>query len=194
MRDKFNFVFCRHSYGKKDYDFDRCYNCERTCPSISNILHGKVFKLPIIKQIYDIWNKIDIYIQIKKYNKNYINEYETTKLKHIWGIKSWDDLSGRDCNLLTMNDIALTYLKDENKYILGIETIYEFKEKDGYIQYLEDCLKAFTEFMISNNYDINKKPFWCDVFSYGINMNTHFDSIEDCYSMFKLLVKGYTNE
>ena len=121
----------------------------------------------------------------------YIDEYETQDMKFIWGVKSWDDLSSAPANLHTMNDIDLIYLKDENKYILGVETIYSFNKEENKLNYLKECLRVFTEFMKENDYDTKKKPFWMDVFSYGLNMNTHFDSIEDCYAMFKLLVNGY---
>ena len=44
-----NYVFC-----KNKNNHEECSHCSRkTCPSVSNILHGVVFKLPIIKQIYD---------------------------------------------------------------------------------------------------------------------------------------------
>ena len=134
------------------------------------------------------------------YDDNYENEYyedyyedpcEDENMKFIWGVKSWDNLSSSDACLYTMNDIDLIYLKDEDKYILGIETIYWFKTEEDKINYLRGCLKAFTEFMTENGYDTEKKPSWWNVFGDGIN--THFDSIEDCYAMFKLLVNGYCN-
>ena len=120
---------------------------------------------------------------------------ETQNMKFIWGVKSWDDLSSaKSANLYTMNDIDLIYLKDEKKYILGIETMFMFKEEKHKLNYLTGCLKAFTEFMKDNGYNTEIKPFWMDVFSYGWNINTHFDSIEDCYAMFKLLVNGYCSD
>ena len=74
-------------------------------------------------------------------------------MKFIWGVKSWDDLSSaKSANLYTMNDIDLIYLKDENKYILGIETMFMFKEEKHKLNYLTGCLKAFTEFMKDNGY------------------------------------------
>jgi hypothetical protein len=122
---------------------------------------------------------------------DYINEYETENMKFIWGIKSWDDLSSCDACLLSMNDIDLIYLKDEKKYILGIETIFEFEKEEHKLSYLKSCLDAFEKFMVENGYNTEVKPHWWDVF--GIGMNTHFDSIEECYAMFKLLVNGYCN-
>lgn len=121
----------------------------------------------------------------------YGDEYENNSMKFIWGVKSWDDLCNADACLYTMNDIDLIYLKDENKYILGIETIFNFEKEEYKIDYLKRCLDSFTKFMVDNGYNTDVKPFWSEVFSYGWNMNMHFDSIEDCYAMFKLLVNGY---
>lgn len=115
--------------------------------------------------------------------------YENEVIKFIWGIKANDDLSDSDANLYTLNDIDLIYLKDENKYVLGVETIYYFDEEKYKLKYLIKCLDAFTRFMNENGYDINKKPFWMDVFNF--NIDSKFDSIEDCYAMFKMLVNGY---
>lgn len=126
---------------------------------------------------------------IDNYSVDFDPYCEDDNIKFIWGVKSWDDLSGSDACLYTMNDIELDYLKDENKYLLSIETIFEF-EKEGYkLNYLKRCLRAFEEFMVENGYDTEVKPHWWDVF--GDGMNTHFNSIEDCYAMFKMLVNGY---
>ena len=105
------------------------------------------------------------------------------------GVKAHDDLSNSDANLYTLNDIDLIYLKKENKYVLGVETIYYFDEEEYKLNYLKNRLDAFTEFMNENGYDTNKKPFWMDVFSF--NIDSKFGSIEDCYAMFKMLVNGY---
>lgn len=117
--------------------------------------------------------------------------YENEIMKFIWGIKSWDDLSGSDACLHTMNDIELDYFKDKNKYILSIETIFEFEKEEYKLSYINRCLDAFTKFMVENGYNTEVKPHWWDVF--GDGMNTYFDSIEECYGMFKLLVNGYCN-
>ena len=150
-----------------------------------NKLNEKIIKLPIIKLIHNYYRNKSTY---------WINEHKTENMEFIWGIKSWDDLSlSETANLHTMNDIDLIYLKNENKYIFSIETIYSFKTEEHKQKYLKDCLDAFTTFMNESGYDTNKKIFWCDVFSGGLNLNTHFDTIEDCYAMFKLLVNGYCN-
>ena len=117
------------------------------------------------------------------------NLYENDDMKFIWGVKSWDDLCDSDACLYTMNDIDLIYLKKDNKYILSLETVFMFDKEERKLSYLERCLDAFTKFMVEHGYNINAKPHWWDVFSDG--MNAHFDSIEECYAMFKLLVNGY---
>lgn len=135
---------------------------------------------------------------LNNYNSD-INDYtidfdpycENEIMKFIWGIKSWDDLSGSDACLHTMNDIELIYLKDEKKYILGIETIFGFEKEEHKLEYLKSCLDAFTKFMMENGYNTEVRPHWYDVFGKG--MSEYFDSIEECYGMFKMLVTGYCN-
>lgn len=123
------------------------------------------------------------------YIDSFINEYESETMKFIWGVKSWDDLCNCDACLYTMNDIDLIYLKDEKKYILGIETIFMFDKEEHKLSYLKSCLDAFTKFMVESGYNTEEKPHWWHVF--GDGMNTHFDSIEECYAMFKMLVNAY---
>ena len=193
MRD-FQCILCKYK-NNEDKCMEAIEKDDFECPSLSNIFYGKIIKIPVIKQIYQVCDKIHDNYLIKQYEKDHINEYEIQNMKFIWGVKSWDDLSSaKSANLYTMNDIDLIYLKDENKYILGIETMFMFKEEKHKLNYLTGCLKAFTEFMEDNGYNTETKLFWCDIFSYGWNINTHFDSIEDCYAMFKLLVNGYCSE
>lgn len=137
----------------------------------------------------DFWDE-DFYED--DYIDSCINEYESETMKFIWGVKSWDDLCESDACLYTMNDIDLIYLKDEGKYILGIETIFQFEKEEHKINYLKRCLDAFTKFMEDNGYNTEVKPHWTDVFTYG-GMKVHFDNIEECYGMFKLLVNAYCN-
>lgn len=136
----------------------------------------------------DIEFDIDEFDDFEEYDE-YDDPYENEIIKFIWGVKSWDDLCDSDACLYTMNDIDLIYLKDENKYILGIETIFGFEKEEHKLSYLKGCLDAFTKFMVENGYDTDVKPQWWDVFMSG--MNTHFDSIEECYGMFKMLVNSY---
>lgn len=152
----------------------------------------KILQLLGIKQIYNIFLNIKEEIDTKRYENNCINEYETKDMKFVWGLQSYDDLSkSNTANLYTMNDIDLIYLKDEKKYVLGIETAYLFDNKSGEYKYVEHLLNKFTEFMEQNNYDTSKELDVYEVFTEGININTHFDSIEDAYTAFKMLVNGF---
>lgn len=124
------------------------------------------------------------------------NDYtENKEMKFIWGLISCDDISASKPNLLTMNDIDLIYLKDEKKYILGIETMYYFNSKQEEKKYLQYLLDSFTDWMINNEYNINLtlSPYgdFVELFSEGININTHFDTIESAYRTFYILVNGY---
>ena len=125
----------------------------------------KILKLPGIKQIYNIFLNIKDEIDIKRCEDNCINECETKDMKFVWGLQSYDDLSkSNTANLYTMNDIDLIYLKDEKKYVLGIETAYLFDNKSGEYKYVKYLLNKFTEFMGQNNYDTSKE---LDVFLFN---------------------------
>lgn len=185
-----NCLFCKYKYDENAC-FEAIYNNDFHCPSLSNIFHGKIAKLPIIKQIYNLYLDIELKIEEKKYRDYYLNKNETEDMKHIWGLKSYDDLSGSEACFYTMNDLDITYLKDENKYILDIETIYMFDDEHGKYSYMRYLLDKFTEFMEQNGYATTKEFALYEVFTDGININTRFDSIEDCYAAFKLLVNGF---
>jgi hypothetical protein len=192
IKELFNFdkscLFCKYKYDS-DACFDALYNHNYHCHSLSNIYHGKIVKwFP-----FNVIEKIKDKIECKKAEKFYddLNEdgTENSTMKHIWGLKSYDDLSSAPCGLMTMNDIDVTYLKDENKYVLSIETIYMFNGEHGKYRYMEELLNKFSEFMKENNYDTTKEfeLFEAD----SININTHFDSIEECYAAFKMFVNGF---
>lgn len=187
MNEKYNYNFCKYAHGKKKHDFDRCYNCEKTCPSISNLL----WTIPVIKQINKLFRNFYSKIESRKYEKAYIDENETTTLKHIWGIKSYDDLSKNDCCLYTMNDFDLTYHKDTDDYSMGIETVCFFEKEDGDKKYIMNILEQFTKWMNENGYSTNNKLNLFEVFTESNSINTHFKTIEECYTYFKLLVNGY---
>lgn len=118
------------------------------------------------------------------------NEYNCDSSKHIWGIKSWDDLSGADCNFYTMNDIHITYDRKDKLYFLGIETAYMFKEprKENECKYLKQLLEAFTKYMDDNNYS---KEFDYCLFMTTPSTCNKAESIEELYMNFKIFVEGY---
>jgi hypothetical protein len=165
--------------------------------------------LELLKQKYNgtlnkhfPFNAIQYFIDkhTKKIAEEYWEEYnedftENSSMKFIWGLKSYDDLSSYDANLETMNDIDLIYLKDEKKYILSVETVYMFSSKEAEKKYFKALLDKFTEWMEEQGYDTNStlNPYgdMYEIFTSGININTEFDTIEDAYRTFKLLVNGY---
>lgn len=115
---------------------------------------------------------------------------ENDSQKLIWGIKSCDDWSDSPCNLLTMNDFEIVYLKDKKKYIFSVETIYEFKEGyEGETAYLKNILDKFTNWMKENGYHTERK---IRIWQFGkVNLNCEFDSIEDVYATFRYMVEGF---
>ena len=179
----------------KDKNSEQCCVCGKEyCPSMSEFKYGILLELPIIKQIYE-WNmnrRFDK--EMKDFDKT-VAKYgccENDNYKLLFGIISTDDLSvSRSANLYTMNDIDLLYDKEANKYLLSIETIFYFKNKSGYINYLKFLLDEMTKFMVDNGYDINYKISMCELFSDGIMGNCEGDSVEECYAKFRILVDGY---
>lgn len=181
-----NCLLCKYKYDSNAC-FDAIFEQGYKCPSLSNIFYGKILKLPVIKQIYNTYENIKWQRKKNKFDKNYISEYETTDMKFIWGLKSLDDLCDCDANLYTMNDLDLIYLKDEDKYILGLETIYMFTPEEGKYEYLQDLLYNFTKFMENNEYDTTHEFSLHE----DISITNHFDSIEDAYAAFKMYVNGF---
>ena len=113
---------------------------------------------------------------------------EDETMEFIWGVKSWDDLSGADACLYTMNDIDITYDKEKKIYMLGVETAYLFKTYGDERQYLKDCLKAFTKYMDDNGLNKNE-PYRLWMSNPCTNMEA--ESIEELYTNFKIFVNGF---
>jgi len=135
-----------------------------------------------IKDWYFTW-------QWKKEIKDIDDTYE-----HIWGLKSWDDLSPSECNFHTMNDIDITYNKKDKYYFMSIETIYMFdKGSHGEKDYIKALFDKLTEWMVSKGYDISQEVGIYEVFTEGNNIRTHYDTLEELYANFKFLVNGFVN-
>lgn len=130
--------------------------------------------------------------ECKKLDQKYGNYMlEDDDIKFIWGVKSWDDLSGEDASIYTMNDIDIIYNKKEKKYALGIETAYMFKNHEAECKYLQDCLKAFTQYMKDNNLSTNE-PFM--LFMNNTCCDIKADTIEELYTNFKIFVDGFCTQ
>ena len=199
LKQKYNCIFCKYRKLNKSYDYACMDSWEKDdigeCNSLSNIWYGKLTK-------YFPFNIIQYFIDKheEKITEEYYNDYnedftENSSMKFIWGLKSYDDLSSCDANLETMNDIDLIYLKDEKKYILSVETAYMFSSKEAEKEYFKTLLDKFTKWMEEQGYNTNLtlNPYgdMYEIFSGGININTNFNTIEDAYRTFKLLVNGY---
>ena len=146
-------------------------------------------------------DRIDYMISLLKYRFNdwryklkYPDYVEDSKhcgsLEHIWGVTSYDDLTGSEANLYTMNDIDITYDRDSKLYMLGIETAYMFKEprKQNECEYLRELLDFFDKYMDAMG--LSKSFDKCLFFSQPTIL-TSAESIEELYMNFKIFVEGY---
>ena len=120
---------------------------------------------------------------------DYYND-DDENIEFIWGVKSWDDLSGANACLYTMNDIDITYDKNEKVYMLGVETAYLFKTYGDECQYLKDCLNAFTKYMDDNGLNKNE-PYRLWMGNPCTSMEA--ETIEELYTNFKIFVDGFCN-
>jgi len=150
-------------------------------------------KLEIYCKTYNIRN----YLEVRKYKKLYSDyvddEYNCGNLKFIWGVTSWDDLTGKDASLFTANDIDIIYDRDSKLYILGIETAWIFdgnteEIKKGECKYLRQLLDAFSKFMDDNGY---LKDYSTCLFMCNTSTKNSAESIGKLYFNFKVFVEGY---
>ena len=136
------------------------------------------------------WKKESKYLE-KMDDKYGDYALETDDYKFIWGVKSWDDLSGHDVNMYTMNDIDITYDKKKKVYMLGIETAYMFETHAAECRYLKNCLNAFTKYMDDNGLKKNE-PYM--LFMSNPCTSTTAKTIEELYTNFKIFVDGFCNQ
>lgn len=137
-----------------------------------------------------------------KFIKNLLkkNEYKLDKsledvytgssddLEFVWGILSGDAL-GNEASLYSLNDLDITYDKNEKKYYLSVETIYHFKDERAESLYIQDLYEQFTQYMYDCNLSVNKEITLFNVFTDGIEFEAY--DLETLYAQFKFLVKGY---
>lgn len=200
--DKYNCILCK--YNKYNRDGDECWNHRdkdeygypvSECFSLSNIYYGKIINFFPFKQIDYLKTEIS-YRKQEKYCKEMEEKYgdpaiEDDDMKFIWGIKSWDDLSGSDANMYTMNDIDIIYDKRKKEYLLGVETAYCFKDYESECNYLKDCLKAFTKYMDDNELDKDQRY---QLFMANPDTEVVAKSIEELYINFKIFVNGFCSQ
>ena len=201
--EKYSCIFCKYRKLNKNHDYACMESWKKDeygypigeCNSLSNIWYGKLskhFPFNIVQYFIDKHEEKITEEYYDDYNEDFT---ENSSMKFIWGLKSYDDLSSCDANLETMNDIDLIYLKDEKKYILGVETAYMFNSKEAEKEYFKVLLDKFTKWMKEQGYNTNSTLNTYDdmyeIFSGYININTHFNTIENAYRTFKLLVNEY---
>lgn len=135
----------------------------------------------------------DLYYKYLGYRYDKVKEEHENQWELIWGIKSYDDLSSsKVASLYTMNDIDITYDKESKKYYLGIETIYDFEDKeDSAKRYIVGLFNELTKWMINSGFDTNYKPLLWEVFTDFLGEHHGFDSVEALYGSFKVLVNGF---
>ena len=201
--DKYSCLLCKY----KKYNKDKEYGCWEArgldeygypigeCKSLSNIYYGTLINFFPFKQIHSLKTRFD-YWKYDKYLEKMDKEYgnyalETDETKFIWGVKSWDDLTGQGACMWTMNDIDITYDKKKKEYMLGIETAYMFKTHADECDYLRKCLDAFTKYMDDNGLEKNK-PYTLFMSNPCTSMIT--ESIEELYVNFKIFVDGFCNQ
>lgn len=200
--DKYNCILCK--YNKYNKDGDSCWNHQEKdeygypigeCKTLSNIYYGTIAKYFPFKQIDNLLTEIALRKEDKyaeKMDKKYGNyALETDDYEFIWGVKSWDDLSGADACMFTMNDIDITYDKQKKTYMLGIETAYMFDSYKDECNYLKDCLNAFTKYMDDNGLNKNE-PYGLFMSSPCTSMEA--ETIEELYTDFKIFVDGFCNQ
>ena len=190
-KEKIQCIFC--PYRKEE----NCMDNQEKCYSLSNIYYGTLIKLFPFKQIYSLASEIS-YRKENKYFEKMDKKYgdyalETDDYKFIWGITNQDDydLSSRDANMYTMNDIDIVYDKKSKKYLLGIETAYSFRNYAAECRYLKKCLDAFAHYM--DDHHLNKSEKFI-LFMHNPCTTMEADSIEELYTNFKIFVYGYYNQ
>lgn len=114
------------------------------------------------------------------------------RMQFVFGILAMDETENIS-TAQTMNDLDIFYDKKKKKYLLSVETIYSFSQgKEGELLYLKTLLCKLTHWMESNKYDTTYTLNLGDIFTNGLNVNYEFDSIEQLYGTFKMLVQFYS--
>jgi len=111
-------------------------------------------------------------------------------LEFIWGIKSYDDLTGQGCNFHTMNAMDICYDHKHEVYCVSIETAYGFDNTAGEVKYLKGLLGVFETFMDNNEYSKDEKPI---LYMSSPQIECSAESIPLLYTQFKMYVEGYAS-
>ena len=120
------------------------------------------------------------------------NELNCGPLKFIWGITSKDNLHGNVAHFYTLNDLDICYNRDTRKYLLGIETLYQFTSTEHKINYLNDLLEAFRAYLMQKDlFDCSYDPF--SLYKYNDGNLFTAESLTELYYKIKIFDIGYSN-
>ena len=88
-------------------------------------------------------------------------------------------------------DFEVGYKPEEDYYYLEFETFLGFNKEHTCRDWIIHCCSEFTKYMESHGYDTSKELDLYNVFTKGVDVNTHFESLEDAYAFMKMVVFGF---
>lgn len=138
-----------------------------------------------------LFNKVKSLFDKKDYLE--ICEDCESDYEFVFGILSSDDIINGEPNMCTMNDLDILKDNETGKYVISIETIYQFDNLNVERRYLKELLIKVEKWMIEQDIDICYKLSVYDMFTRGLNINSEFDTLEELYSTFHFIVYGYCN-
>ena len=127
------------------------------------------------------------------YNSREISEEE----KHIvlFGISmSNNTYDGLKEDLNSSNWYDFEIYKYKGKYRMFFETNISFNERKDCVSYIHFIFNEVTKWMKKHKFSIKEEANIYEVFTEGYNINSEFDTLEDLYKTFKLIVNGFSGE
>lgn len=121
---------------------------------------------------------------IRKQNEKLMQDYEKN-VEYIFTVSSGEN---------KINDFALMYFKDKKQYAFQVQTMISYNcdvQPEDIKAHLQVLLYKFTVYMIKNELDIKTPLTMDDVFDEYFEPNGYYNSIEEAYQAFKILVNGY---
>lgn len=119
------------------------------------------------------------------------DKIDQTPETFIWGVVSLEEDFFLQAGKYSLNDIELLYNEDTQKYSFNIKTVYMFDNKSAQYAYMQGLLNDFTKWMNEHYYDTTLELSLWNVFGNGISIKTEFNSIEEAYAAFKMMVTGF---
>lgn len=115
--------------------------------------------------------------------------------KMLFGILTTGEiLDGLEVTINPYEQYLFEIWKNEDGYKIIVDTLVGFNQSPEYSNYMASILKEVKSWMEKHNFDTQKELDIYQVFTLGINVNTPTKTIEECYALFKLLVRGFKGE